>query len=72
MGGGRLSAHGATSTASTPSSASFASPTPKEVLAKAYKRGDLIERRRAAMQQWADWLSGPATADAIPLAGRRA
>ena len=44
----------------------------KEALAEAYKRGDLIERRRASMQQWANWLSGPATADVIPLAGRRA
>ena len=31
----------------------------------------MIERRRVVMQQWANWLSGPATADVIPLAGRR-
>jgi integrase len=39
----------------------------KEALAKAYKRGDFLDRRRAAMQDWANWLSEPATADVIPL-----
>jgi hypothetical protein len=37
----------------------------------AYDRAQMIERRRVVMQQWANWLSGPATADVIPLAGRR-
>ena len=44
----------------------------KEALAKAYKRSDLIERRRVVLQQWASWLEGPATAEVIPLAARRA
>ena len=44
----------------------------KGAIVGAYDRDDMIERRRVIMQDWANWLSGPATADVIPLAGRRA
>ena len=42
----------------------------KTALAKAYKRGEMIDRRRVVMQDWANWLSGPATAEVIPLPRR--
>jgi integrase len=37
----------------------------------AYRRGDLLEPRRAVMQHWADYLTTPAAEPAvIPLHGR--
>jgi len=44
----------------------------KDKIVAAYDRTAMIERRRVTMQQWANWLAGPATADVIPLAARRA
>ena len=44
----------------------------KGAIVGAYDRDDMIERRRVIMQDWANWLSGPASAKVIPLAGRRA
>ena len=44
----------------------------KGAIVGAYDRDDMIERRRVIMQDWANWLSGPASAEVIPLAGRRA
>ena len=35
----------------------------------AYQRSDLFERRRAVMQQWADYVAGAPNADVIPLHG---
>ena len=35
----------------------------------AYQRSDLFERRRAVMQQWADYVTGALSADMIPLHG---
>jgi integrase len=34
---------------------------------QAYQRSSMIERRRPIMKAWANWLSGPATAEVIPL-----
>jgi integrase len=44
----------------------------KSAIVAAYDRSAMIEGRRAAMQQWANWLSGPATAEVIPLTAKRA
>jgi integrase len=43
----------------------------KDKIVGAYDRDEMIERRRVVMQAWANWLEGPASADVIPLAGRR-
>ncbi len=43
----------------------------KEKIVASYDRVAMIDRRRVVMQQWANWLDGPATADVIPLADRR-
>jgi integrase len=42
----------------------------KSAIVAAYDRTTMIERRRAVHQAWANWLSGPATAEVIPLARR--
>jgi integrase len=34
---------------------------------QAYARGDLLEKRRAVMEAWADFLDGPISADVIPI-----
>ena len=34
---------------------------------QAYQRSSMLERRGPIMQAWANWLSGPATAEVIPL-----
>jgi integrase len=34
---------------------------------RAYARGDLLDKRRAVMQAWADFLEGRVSADVIPL-----
>jgi integrase len=39
----------------------------KGAVEKAYKRSDLLERRRLVMQQWADYLDGKAAGNVIPL-----
>jgi integrase len=44
----------------------------KNKMVGAYDRAQMIERRRKTMQAWANWLSGPATAEVIPMAARRA
>jgi integrase len=38
----------------------------------AYRRGDLFEKRRAMMQAWADWCTGPTSAvdDPVPTASQ--
>ena len=43
----------------------------KSSIVAAYDRTSMIERRRVAMQAWAEWLAGPATAEVIPMAARR-
>ena len=35
----------------------------------AYQRSDLFERRRSVMQKWSDYVTGPPSADVIPLHG---
>ena len=39
----------------------------KDKIVAAYDRAQMIERRRVVLQDWANWLSGPATATVIPL-----
>jgi integrase len=34
---------------------------------QAYARGDLLEKRRAVMEAWADFLDGPISADVIAI-----
>lgn len=34
---------------------------------QAYRRGDALEKRRALMAAWADYLKGRAAANVVPL-----
>jgi hypothetical protein len=38
----------------------------------AYRRGELLKKRAAMMQQWATFISTPASAKVVPLGRRRA
>ena len=42
----------------------------QEKIVGAYDHEPMIERRRTALQAYANWLSGPATAEVIPLTRR--
>ncbi|MDA0338252.1 MAG: hypothetical protein O2910_00135 [Proteobacteria bacterium] len=35
-----------------------------------YRRGDMLERRRAMAQAWADFLAGRATEAVVPMRGK--